>query len=214
MKVNIGPYKSWTGPYQLADMVFFWQDKYSDTCLWAQRAHKLGTWLAHDKHGNDSYLMKLCNWIQSKRTRKISVKIDYYDTWGMDSTLGLIVLPMLKQLHATNHGAPFVDDSDVPEHLRSIAPGARDGCEFEWDTDANHFLRWDWVLSEMIWAFEQKVNDESESQFYDHGEPIAGENVMESIKRVKIDYDGLQAWQARKTNGFRLFGKYYENLWD
>jgi hypothetical protein len=211
MKVNIGNYKSWVGPYQLADAIFFWQDKYSDTCRWAERAHKFGYWLAHNHDSSDSTLLKFCEWMQSKRQRVISVKIEPWDTWGMDSTLGLIVLPMLQQLRATKHGTPCVDDSDVPEHLRSTSAPALD---VEHDTDDNHFLRWDWVLDEMIWAFQQKVDDESESQFYDHGETIAGENIMESIKRVKIDYDGLQAWQARKSNGFRLFGKYYENLWD
>jgi hypothetical protein len=30
----------------------------------------------------------------------------------------------------------------------------------------------------------------------------------------KCDYEGMAVEQARITNGFRLFGKYYENLWD
>jgi hypothetical protein len=210
MKVNIGHYKSWTGPYQIADMIFFWQDKYSDTCPWAQRAHKLGNWLAHNHDGSNSTLLKFCEWIQSKRNRTISVQIDHYDTWGMDSTLALIVLPMLQQLKATTNGAPLIEDSDVPDELKSVnAPPVG-----EYDTDGNHFKRWNWVLDEMIWAFTQKTNDDAESQFYDHGEKIPGENVMDSIKRMKVDTEGLQAWQARKTNGFRLFGKYYENLWD
>jgi hypothetical protein len=29
-----------------------------------------------------------------------------------------------------------------------------------------------------------------------------------------VDWDGMKAQQARITNGFRLFGKYYEGLWD
>jgi len=29
-----------------------------------------------------------------------------------------------------------------------------------------------------------------------------------------FDKEGWEAWNARKTNGFRLFGKYYEGLWD
>jgi hypothetical protein len=128
----------------------------------------------------------------------------------MDSTLALIVLPMLQQLHTTNHGAPLVEDSDVPEELKSTAVPAVD----KYDTDGNYFKRWDWVMMEMIWAFQQKVNDDAESQFYDHGEPIAGESLENSIKRMRVDYPGLRAWQARKQNGFRLFGKYYENLWD
>jgi hypothetical protein len=30
----------------------------------------------------------------------------------------------------------------------------------------------------------------------------------------KVDWDGMKAEQTRITNGFRLFGKYYEGLWD
>jgi hypothetical protein len=30
----------------------------------------------------------------------------------------------------------------------------------------------------------------------------------------KCDYEGMQVVQKRITNGFRLFGRYYENLWD
>jgi hypothetical protein len=30
----------------------------------------------------------------------------------------------------------------------------------------------------------------------------------------KCDYDGMKVVQERITNGFRLFGKYYEGLWD
>ena len=129
----------------------------------------------------------------------------------MDSTLALIVLPMLKQLHATKHGAPFVDDCDVPEHLRSTSAPSK---ESEYDTDANHFLRWDWVLGEMIWAFEQKTTDDATSQFYDYGVPVPSENIMDAVKRTRVDHEGLAAWSARKFNGFRLFGRYYENLWD
>jgi hypothetical protein len=97
------------------------------------------------------------------------VRIDRWDTWSMDSTLAAIVLPMLRQLQDTKHGAPHVDDEDVPEVLRSTAAEPK---ENEWDTDSNHFLRWDWVLDEMIWAFEQKVADDAEGQFFDQIVPL------------------------------------------
>lgn len=214
MKVVIGPYKSWIGPYQIADMIFFWQEKHSDTCKWADRAHRFGTWLSENRDGSDSTLLKICQWIESKRHRQVYVRIDKYDTWSMDHTLAYIVLPMLVQLQATKHGSPNVDDEDVPEPLRSTAPGARDRCEEEWDLDDNFHERWNYVLGEMIWAFEQQVDDQSDSQFYDHGEKISGEDLMESIKRMKVDDVGLKAYHTRKKNGFRLFGKYYEALWD
>ena len=31
---------------------------------------------------------------------------------------------------------------------------------------------------------------------------------------LKMDYEGMKVYQERISNGFRLFGKYYENLWD
>lgn len=210
MKVIIGPYKSWIGPYQIADAVFGWPEKYVDEAemTWRHRyAERLGDWLS------ETWVLDLCNWVEAKRKRQVYIRIDKYDTWSMDHTLAYIVLPMLKQLKATKHGAPQVDDLDVPEPLRSTAPGARDRCEEEWDLDDHFFDRWDYVLDEMIWAFEQQ-DDDADSKFYDHGEKVAGESLEDSIKRMKVDHKGLEAWQARKTNGYRLFGKYYEALWD
>ena len=215
MKVVIGPYKSWIGPYQIANALCFWvkpiKDKYgmSDKPDWV---HDFGTWLSGGENG-ESWLLKVCQWIESKRKRRVYVRIDKYDTWSMDNTLSLIILPMLKQLKATKHGAPGVDDEDVPSPLRSTAPGARDRCENDWDTDEHFFARWDYILDEMIWAFEQQ-RDDADAEFYDHGEDVAGEDLMARIGRMKVDEAGLKAWQARKANGYRLFGKYYEALWD
>ena len=31
---------------------------------------------------------------------------------------------------------------------------------------------------------------------------------------MQVDQEGLRAWNDRKQNGFRLFGRYYANLWD
>ena len=151
------------------------------------------------------------NWIWfDRRAQQIKVRIDKSDTWSMDHTLSHIVLPMLQQLQETKHGAPFVDDKDVPMILRSKSAPPK---ENEWDTDDNHFKRWDWVLDEMIWAFEQKCRDNWEDDYYgDYIEnqkngPMAGSFEW-------IDHEGRAAHQERMTNGFSLFGKYYEGLWD
>jgi len=157
--------------------------------------------------------MKLLDFVHPRWTY---VRLDEWDTWSFDHTLADIILPGLKQLKATKHGAPFTEDDDVPEYLRSYMAQPK---ENEWDTDSLHFMRWDWILAEMIWAFEQKVNDEADSQFFDHSEcptdPHARlDDLTNGASKVKYDKDGHQAWQERKANGFRLFGKYYENLWD
>ena len=211
MKVIIGPYKRWIGPYQLADMVFWWQKKYDDDCVWADRAHRFGTWLSEKKDGSDTWLLKLCNWVQDKRQRQVYVRIDHYDTYSMDHTLSYMIVPMLKQLKATKHGAPWVDDEDVPDSLKSTNADPKGN---DWDTDSNHFLRWDYILDEMIWAFSQQLDDEADTKFYTHAPKVAGEELDSYIHRMQVDEAGLKAWSDRKRNGYRLFGKYYEALWD
>ena len=230
MKVKIGPYKNWIGPYQIADALCFWARKETDEYGFKSKpqwVHNFGTWLSGGED-QDSWLQRACLWIESKRSRKIKVRIDRWDTWSMDHTLSYIVLPMLKQLNKTKHGAPFVDDEDVPEYLRSTAAEPK---ENEWDTDSNHFLRWDWVMSEMIYAFECQLDDTWEEKYWtgewgkpdfiktdkEYPNPKTGE--MESTFQInpgtrKCDWDGLKQEQDRIQNGFRLFGRYYQALWD
>jgi hypothetical protein len=67
----------------------------------------------------------------------------------------------------------------------------------------------------MIWAFEQKTIDDADSQFFDHSECDLDKTPWETdFGKIKYDAKGHEAWQTRKANGFRLFGKYYEALWD
>jgi len=181
--------------------------------------------------------------------RKIMVKIDPWDTWGMDHTLALIIHPMLLQLKATKHGAPFTKDEDVPEHLRSTSPPVNDENQSTGDyegaaAETNLFAKWEWILDEMIWAFEQELDEDAEDQFYtgeaDHlwqaldkndnpiGEPQSWERDGNKAPRgtkywrmvegpnhtLKHDAEGHQTFEARKANGFRLFGVYYSGLWD
>ena len=227
----MGPYKDWIGPYQIAQKLCFWVKKEKDEYgipRYPEWVHKFGTWLGGGED-KDSWLTNLCLWVESKRKRNIKIKIDRWDTWGMDNTLAYIILPMLKQLQATKHGAPFVDDEDVPEELRSTNAAPK---ENEWDTDSNHFLRWDWVMNEMIFAFECEL-DESWQDEFRSGEhdtiwiPVDkdGNEVPKEDAKLfqmsdgpndtyKCDYEGMKVVQNRIDNGFRLFGRYYQGLWD
>jgi hypothetical protein len=244
MKVHIGPYKNWFGPYQLAETLCFWvkpvKDEYGipDKPAWV---HKFGEWLAHgsiaperdvgeerilneDRH--TTWLYKLLLWFDSKKKRKVSVHIDRWDTWSMDSTLGYIIRPMLYRLKVHKHGSPFVDDEDVPEYLRSTA--ARELTEEEKNTgsiDDNHHARWDWVLSEMIFAFDSLdggPNQDWEDQFtagnYDFrfkkiSEDGTSQMVHGPNHTAVTDWEARNAYGERIQNGFLLFGKYYSALW-
>lgn len=120
---------------------------------------------------------KFLRWLGIKPKKYFFMELDDQATWSMDHTLAHIVLPMLKQLKETKHGAPFVDYEDVPVYLdvpmteRPLEPG---------ETDSNWFKRWDWVMDEMIWAFEQKLTD-WESQYH------SGE--MDRLS-IPVDKDG------------------------
>jgi hypothetical protein len=191
----------WISPYTVLEKVFFWREiNYDEPIIdkWSDRLTPIC-----------QGIQKVLDFIHPKINY---VKIDRWDTWSMDHTLSFIVVPMLKQLKETKHGAPFVDDEDAPEELKSTSAPPK---ENDWDTDENHFKRWDWVLNEMIWAFEQNLDNDSEDKFFDHAEWDEKEKDFgKNLHKIKIDQVGLKAHQDRKANGFRLFGKYYSGLWD
>jgi hypothetical protein len=145
--------------------------------------------------------------------RDEDIVIHNYDTWNMDHTLALLIVPMLKQLKETKHGAPSVDTSDVPLFLK---PTQLEVVRYKEDgtTDKNFFKRWDYVMDEMIWAFEQIVDDDDEKPFYDHSDIDPEDSMEVSVKKLKVDREGLDAHNKRIENGLRLFGKYYRSLWD
>jgi len=209
MKVYKNKYKNhWVSPYKICEKLCWWREIDYDE-PWVKRVNAGLTPVC-------TLWQKFLDCVDPKIDY---VKIDPWDTWSMDSTLSPIILPMLKQLQKDKHGAPFVDDKDVPKELRSTEAEPK---ENEWDIDSNHFKRWDYVLNEMIWAFEQKVADDAEGQFFDHsaykdsklGTDEWLDDMTKATSKVKYDKKGHKIWQDRKTNGFRLFGRYFEALWD
>ena len=226
MKVYIGPYPSRINFH-----------KYEDR--WLQYNHKKNYYDVKEEEYTlvDKFVIGTVNFLQNIANatfnkyyydvdkRKVKIKIDYYDTWAMDHTLSLIILPMLKQLKETKHGSPFIEPEDVPEYLhpdknREIMH--KNGEIEEWDIDNTVHERWSWVLDEMIHSFECEVDDDWDSQFYsgehdydwkelDNGlsQMVKGPNDTFTVDREAMD----KAWERRK-NGLRLFGKYFHGLWD
>ena len=223
MKVYINSYRShWISPYEILEKVCFWEkDKDVFYNHEDEPDHKYEKWVKR--------LTPVCGAIRKfldfVHPKIDYVKIDRWDTWSMDATLGMIALPMLKQLRVTTHGAGFVDDEDVPDELKSTSAPPKVN---EWDTDDNHFKRWDWVMGEMIFAFESKQDDSWMDAYRsgehdmktvavawdDNGKATMYQWVEGPNNTYKCDYDGIKVVEARIQNGFRLFGKYYQNLWD
>ena len=146
--------------------------------------------------------------------RKVEIEVHPYDSWNADHTLALIALPLIKQLKETKHGSAMVDDADVPEEIRSTSAAPK---ENEWDTDEFVHARWEYILSEMIWALEQLVdNKESDFFHWDKTQPAEEGSIgdMFGLGTCTIDREGLDAYNARINRGTTLFGKYLQNCWD
>ena len=164
--------------------------------------------------------------------RKIDIKIESFDTYSMDNTLALIILPMLLQLKATKQGVPqeFAEVGGEDYH-------AQDCFEFYKEDQREMFDKrvkdWDIVLDKMIWSFQQ-IALKDYSQQYHHGKtdydwiktdekilnPLT--NKMETTYQMVnkdpdahwYDSKGHMLHEERIQEGLELFGKYYRNLWD
>jgi len=113
----------------------------------------------------------------------------------------------------------------LDEEVKSTSAPAK---ENEWDTDENWHKRWDWVMDEMIFAFEHHVDTKWEEayskgewstrseacQWDENGKPKMFKMVYNDDHTHETDYESLKVVHERIANGFKLFGKYYRNLWD
>ena len=199
----------WVSPYTICEKICFWREiEYDEP--WVKTTNKV--------------LEPACNvwrkFLDVVHPKIDYVKIDKWDSWSMDSTLSPIILPLLKQLKETKHGSPYVDDADVPAKLRSkplpVPPSNlfKDQDFHTISEDPKLHRRWDWVLDEMIWAFEQLTSDDHEDQFFDRSLSNKEEDLYKAVKLLKVDRKGLKKHNDRIDNGLKLFGKYFRALWD
>jgi len=241
MRVYKNKYRDhWLSPYTIIDYLFFWTEW--SKCSRGKKEYTYpepDDWVDHpawvDKLSDkltpiSIFIQKVLNKIHPKIDY---VKIDYWDTWSMDHTLSPIILQLLKQLQATKHGSPHVDTDDLPEELRFIKHEDwssqkeltfADQEKYEKESWDIVHTQWDWVLNEMIFAFEHLADDSWEEQ-YRSGEidmkfvpcednPKLSRMVDGPNHTFECDYDAINAVYVRIDNGTRLFGKYFRSLWD
>ena len=154
------------------------------------RCHDMGKWLS------ETWVGDFLQAIHDKRKRRMKVRIDYYDIWSMDHTLAPIIHPMLVMLKEKKQGYGFIDHEDAPPELTGEPDPDYPYTSF--DTKASE--RYEWVLDEMIFAFSTLVDADK-----DHGELTTDQWVKRELDKER---------SARIQNGFRLFGKYFQTLWD
>lgn len=205
MKIYTSKWRNhYISPYTILEKFFFWRKNYDPY-----------------KQNPPKWLQNICDWnlkfIDTIHPRISYVKIDKWDTWSMPESLGLIILPMLKQLKEDKQGSPFIDDEDVPDELKSTnAPTVND----DGDIDDLFHKRWEWVLDEEIIAFESLFNNWEE--WFDTGEfdyefiktkDGLNQMVHGPNHTLVTDWEGRKDYQHRIDNGFRLFGKYFLGHW-
>lgn len=231
MKVRIGPYTSDLIPVRRWEQRYeFWRKP--DTFYLPEEEYtKMDKFVFgfFDKLAN---LVRPINRWSNNRDRKIKIHIDDYDVWSADHTLAMIIYPVLLKLKEVKHGSPDVDNEDVPEYLRAENHDVPHPDGYLGTDDYFH-QRWEYVLNEMIWAFEQCADpDKGEKQFHHNSGQLEMYTVDAEIngkmlKQVQfnyqkdpnkpkywVDYEGKKAHHDRIQNGLRLFAKYYFGLWD
>ena len=229
MKINIGPYKSDLIP------VYSWEKSYEywrrpDTYYLPEEEYTKFDKIVFSFFDKLSDLVRPINRWSNSRKRKINIRIDYHDVWSADHTLAMIIAPTLKQLKEVKHGYPHVENEDVPEELR-FSKEDKEKLEHDGTVDAKHEARWEWVLDEMIWTFEQHAMEDDTDQFSHNVDqldmvftPLEDNPKLSSLSfnhqkdpskpAYWRDDEGLKKHAERKANGRRLFAKYYECLWD
>ena len=198
MKVYLGKYKNFIGVYQLTEWL----------------PEKIQHKICESKFGGK--VSDFCLWVDKKRSRKVKIHIDKYDSWSADSTLALIAVPLLKQLRDAKHGSCITDDEDAPA---------------EYAGEEMLHERWDWILDEIIWALTQ-CNEDWDSQFHTGyidmvSIPIDADGNEVSEEEAEFfrhdtgpkdtshfDKKGYDIYNERISEGLKLFGKYYRGLWD
>jgi len=143
--------------------------------------------------------------------RKVKVRVSSQDIYSVDSTLALVILPVLEKFRSNaSFSSPNIDPDDVKDK-----------------PDNSALTDWEYVLDKMILSFSSKTC-EWEEDFYSD-EFLHSEGLFDGLKseldsdgkkfyylsslNKHIDYDGMNKKQIEITQGFLLFGKYYESLW-
>lgn len=195
MKVKIGKYITYHTVSNITQKIAEFFGANDD------RQHDIGEYVAKKLPAVDNLL----DWIYERRQRTIKVRIDSHDTWSLDHTLSHIIYPALVEYNKQKHSYFLVsDEQDVPEYLRlssfRLTEKELEQCEKFYDPPKRinnlYQMRYEYVMSRMIWSFEQISKDNDGLMGSRHGT------------------NEYRIFGERLDEGFKLFGKYYRNLWD
>jgi hypothetical protein len=194
MKVRIGKYPRWYGPHKFIEPL-----KYLGVS--ENTRDRIADFIPN---GPFKWFQEV---FQNDGGRKIHVEVHEHDCWSADTTLAHIITPVLIKLRELKHGVAWVEHSDVPKEMRKTADDFKD-TEYSWsETGCYAPEYWDYVMGEMIWAFQSVLDEDGERETWYTWD----ENHEKIVNFDKKKYD---EYMNRQKNGLILFGKYYRSLWD
>lgn len=122
--------------------------------------------------------------------RKIKVHVDRYDTFSLDHTLALVILPCLIQLRKSQQGIPVVKDTEGDPNQESFDFGDDlESMQYEKNTQA-----WNEIMDKIIWSFQQLT--------------------INYKKGFDVSSEARPLYEERIQEGLTLFGTYYLALWE
>ena len=189
MKAVLGGYYRWYEPHRWTQLLY--------KILSEERADKIEDYIL-----GLPGIQRLQSYVTNAQPKEY-IRIDPYDVWSADMTMAKIIAPLLIKMKEHSHGYFQVDQKD-----------RRHKCQPDQSA-------WGYVVDEMIWTFTELAQGADTMRF------CHGELKMHSKKygdrgccRVYFDKSGYyvdkvgEKWyHDRITNGLRLFGRYYRNLW-
>jgi len=118
-----------------------------------------------------------------------AVSIDPWDTYSLDQTLALVILPALKAFREHTGGVPSCVCYEKGKEISFTKAKAK----------------WLAILDDMIFAFKCAASDN------EYSEPFFSEK--NKVLKNGFDSQGLKRCEKRIDKGLKLFAKYYSSLW-
>jgi hypothetical protein len=177
-------------------------------------------------------------WPKNGNDRKVKVEISNHDLWNLDHTLALVIAPSLRAFKGSKQGVPSIERADLPERLRVLSDFDKEEMLSSSETTICSIRAYDWVLDQMIAAFEYLEKDreflilddqlrivrnehgelelvENTGEKIDYKPTFFGETAEEDKALTRAHYDLVNAYNEEVVQrGFELFGKYFRSLWN
>ena len=161
-----------------------------------------------------------CYWCK-KQYQRVRYGFPLEESWDFKSHCAKWVLPRLKNLRKNSMSYPSTLSNN--EHV------FEDQKYFDFfekltdDSSSSHeygAVKWAENLDKMIWSFEHLDDDVDPiyPENYDNSQIVVevsekGTKFKAADER-KIDWSPIYEHNKRLQEGFNLFGKYYQDLWD